>query len=73
MKTLIASALISSAAFAGTAQAMTAPSVDREAQYVLPGADFSGLTTAEVHSINLILHGNGSNGEKAAAIHSFLK
>ncbi|SNT37430.1 hypothetical protein [Antarctobacter heliothermus] len=73
MKTLIASALIATAAFTGTAHAMTAPTLDREAQYIVPGADFSSLTASEVHVINNIVHGGGGNGEKRAQIKSFLQ
>ncbi|WP_323770824.1 hypothetical protein [Antarctobacter sp.] len=73
MKTLIASALIATAAFAGSAHAMTSPSVDRDAQYIVPGADFSALSAAEVASINNIVHGDGSNGEKRSQIKAFLQ
>ena len=73
MKTLIASALIATAALTGTAYATTSPSVDRDAQYIVPGADFSNLSTADVHFINNIVHGNGSNGEKRAQIKSILQ
>ena len=73
MKTLIASALVAATAFAGTAQALTSPAVDSEAKYIVSGADFSGLSTAEVNAVNNIIHGDGSTGEKRAQIKAFLQ
>lgn len=73
MKTLIASALIASAAIAGTASAMITPQVPAEARLILPGADFSNLTAAEIHALTNIVHGGDSNGEKQAAIRSLLR
>ena len=72
MKTLIASALVATAALTGTAQAMTAPKIDSDAKYILPGADFSGLTAAEVLAINNALNSGSSNGEKQAFIRALL-
>ena len=71
MKTLIASALVATAALTGTAYA--APTVSSEATYILPGADFSGLSAAEVHAINGIVQSGGSFNDKAAAIRAQLK
>ncbi|SMX46669.1 hypothetical protein [Maliponia aquimaris] len=73
MKTFIASALIAAATIAGTAQAMTAPSIPSEASAIVPGADFSGLTNAEIHALINIVHGDGSNGDKQAAIRGLLR
>ncbi|WP_305971657.1 MULTISPECIES: hypothetical protein [unclassified Mameliella] len=72
MKTLIASALVATAALTGAANAMTAPQLDSEAKYVLPGADFSGLSAAEVLAINNALKSGDSNSEKQALIRAFL-
>lgn len=72
MKTLIASALVATAAFAGTAQAMTTPEVAREAQFILPAADFSDLTAAEIRAINNVIHGGGTHSEKRAYIRALL-
>ncbi|BBU54058.1 MULTISPECIES: hypothetical protein [Mameliella] len=72
MKTLIASALIATAALTGAANAMTTPQLDSEAKYILPGADFSGLSAAEVHAINNALKSGDSNSEKQAFIRAFL-
>lgn len=73
MKTLIASALIATAALAGTAQAMTTPTVSNEARQILPGADFSGLTTTQIHTINAIVNSGGSSNGKQAAIRAQLR
>ena len=73
MKTLIASALIATAALTGTAQAMTGPSVSTEATYILPGADFSGLSAAQVHAINGIVQSGESFNDKVAEIRAQLK
>jgi hypothetical protein len=73
MKTLIAKALIATAGFVGTAHAMTTPTVNSEAQFILPGADFSGLSASQVAHINNTLTSDASNGEKRAVISSFLR
>lgn len=72
MKNLIATALLASAAIAGTAQAMTAPAVPHEARLLVPGADFSNLSSADIYAVINILHGSGGVGEKQAAIRSLL-
>ncbi len=73
MKTLIATALIATAGFAGTASAMTAPQVSDQAQFIVPNADFSGLSAAKIALINNILTSGDSNGEKRATITSLLR
>lgn len=72
MKKLIASTLIATAALTTGAVAMT-PKVDSEARYILPGADFSGLSAAQVAQINSAVHGSDNHNEKRALILSILK
>lgn len=72
MKTFITSVLIASAALTTGAVAMT-PKVDSEARYVLPDADFSGLSAAQVAQINAVVHTGDSFNEKRAQILSILR
>ena len=73
MRTLIATALIATAGFVGTAQAMTTPTVDHQAQFIFPDLDFSGLSAGKVAQINNVLTSSGSNGEKRAVINALLR
>ncbi|MGP6089967.1 hypothetical protein [Antarctobacter jejuensis] len=72
MKTLIASALIATAALTSAAYAAPTATVSSEASYILPGADFSGLSATEVHTINAIVQSGDSFNDKAAAIRAQL-
>ncbi|MGP6089966.1 hypothetical protein [Antarctobacter jejuensis] len=68
MKPLIVSTLIATAGIAGTAQALTGPTLSGEAGYILPGADFSTLSAAQIHAINALVHSGDSFNEKRAGI-----
>ncbi|MBY6147232.1 hypothetical protein KUW09_24490 [Mameliella alba] len=72
MKNLIASTLVATAALTGAAYAATTPSLDSEARYIVPGADFSDLTASEIRAINSAIHGSGTASEKQAYIRALL-
>ncbi|MGH1417012.1 MAG: hypothetical protein ACRBB0_26240 [Pelagimonas sp.] len=64
MKTIIASALIATAALTGAANA----SLSSDVQTYAPGADISSLTAAQTASLHLILSGGDSESEKRDAV-----
>ena len=72
MKTLIASALLATAAFTGTAQAMTSPQLDPGVRFILPGADFSGLTDRQIHQINALIHSGDNRNETRQVIRALV-
>ncbi|SMX29704.1 hypothetical protein TRP8649_03868 [Pelagimonas phthalicica] len=64
MKTLIASALVATAALTGAANA----SLSSDVQTYAPGADISSLSAAETASLHLIVNGGGTESEKRNAV-----
>ena len=64
MKTLIASALVATAALTGAANASLSSDVNTYA----PGADVSALSAADVAKLNLIIAGGDTESEKRNAV-----
>ncbi|WP_427875319.1 hypothetical protein [Pelagimonas varians] len=64
MKTLIASALIATAALTGAANA----SLSSDVQTYAPNADVSALTATEANMVVSILHSGNTESEKRSAI-----
>ena len=69
MKTLIASALIATAALTGAANATTVPS---QVKFYAPNADTSALTSSQALQLFMIVHGGDSESEKRGKIQHFL-
>ncbi|MBV2359818.1 hypothetical protein KUH32_08530 [Thalassococcus sp. CAU 1522] len=72
MKKTLAITAIALATLTGAAQAMTQTEVSPEAQLLVPSADFSGLSNAQVATINSIVHSGDTNSEKSGQIRSIL-
>ncbi|KUF09496.1 hypothetical protein [Pseudoponticoccus marisrubri] len=74
MNRIIAAALVASAAFAGTAQAMvnTIDAVRHEVQTYAPGADLDGLSSAQVAALQSIIHGGDTESEKRTKIRNIV-
>ena len=64
MKTLIASALVATAALTGAAHA----SLQSDVNTYAPGADVSSLSATEVAQLNLIIAGGDTESEKRNAV-----
>ena len=74
MKTIIASAILATATFAGAASAMVNSSAAAEYlnQYA-PGTDVSELTTAQQNLVITFATSGDGDGEKRAKIQSIVK
>ncbi|ETX28275.1 hypothetical protein [Roseivivax isoporae] len=74
MKTLIASALVATAALAGGASAMTSTSAaEVKIQRYAPDADLSALSDAQIASLLNVVNGGDSRGETESKIESLLR
>lgn len=72
MKTLIATALIATAALTTASSAMTTPAEDSQIASFAPSVDTSDLTDAQVATILNVIHGGGSDSEKRGVIRSLV-
>ncbi len=75
MKTILASALVATAAFAGAASAMTTPPQGdlNTIQQFAPSVDVSQLTDKDVSILLSAIHSSDSDGEKRGFISAYLK
>ena len=70
MKRIIASALVATAALTGAAHAS---SLDADAMYIAPNADFSNLTDAQIALINAVVLNGNDELSQAAEIEAITK
>ena len=73
MKQIIATALIATAGFAGTAFAQEGPTLADEVTEIAPSVDVSNLTDEEIRVVNGMVRSGESTSEKRAKIVAYLQ